>query len=186
MQIFGHDVISPSELWNLYKSVSSTPNIWRPDCFAASAKQSGLKRISARQGYYSFSGPYDLKGQAVVLAGHIEEMRLFIGNAPKDVNPEVWESESQKIPAIAYSYSEMFQRELGSPYYANKNTVFEYDGHRIRVLATNSVWVVLSNFAVIDMLPNYWWPSHKKPLPLPREITDILPNNWQTSPPGHP
>ena len=159
MQIFGHGVISPSELWNLYTRVAASVDIWRPDCFAASAKQCGLKRIAARRGYYSFSGPYDLKGQAPVTAGHIEEIRLFIGNAPRDVSTEVWEAESPKISILASDYAEMFKRALGTPRYANNNTIFEYDGHRIRVLATNSVWVVLSSFAVNAMLPNDWWPS---------------------------
>ncbi len=159
MQIFGHGVISPSELWNLYTRVAATADIWRPDCFAASAKQCGLKRITARRGYYSFSGPYDLRGQAPVTAGHIEEIRLFIGNAPRDISAEVWEAESPKISVLASAYSEMFQRALGAPRYANNNTIFEYDGHRIRVLATDSVWVVLSNFSVNAMLPNDWWPS---------------------------
>jgi hypothetical protein len=158
MQIFGHSVLSPSELWGLYTRVAATSNIWRPDYFASAAKQCGLKRIAARRGYFSFSGPYDLKGQAPITAGHIEEIRFFIGNAPRDVSTELWESESPKISVLASAYSEMFQKALGTPRYANDNTIFEYDGYRIRVLATNSVWVVVSSFAVNAMLPNDWFP----------------------------
>jgi hypothetical protein len=158
MQIFGHSVISPGELWNLYTRVAAAADIWRPDCFTASAKQCGLKRIAARRGYFSFSGPYDIKGQAPITAGHIQEIRLFIGNAPTDISVEVWKAESPNISVLASDYSEMFQRALGAPRYFNDNTVFEYDGHRIRVLATDSVWVVLSNLAVNAKLPNDWFP----------------------------
>lgn len=158
MQIFGRDTPSPEALWGLYEALLATPAIWHASTFAASAKACGLRRVAARKsGYFAFSAFEHATGQAPITEGFIEEMRLFIGEEPRDLAPELWEKDRKKHAALAKQYAQMFQARLGAPRVANSNQIFETNGLRVRVLVGPPVWVVISSLDVIRQLPNDWW-----------------------------
>lgn len=157
MEIFGQQVLSEDELWDLYTRIAASEAIWRPDEFAAAARACGLRRIARRKAHFSFEGRGDLRGQAPIVEGAIEELRLFIGNAPSDLDLAQWQRDSPLLRELARSYSALFRQRLGPPRRAHDNDIFEYQGHRVRVLADNQVWVVISNLDVVRRLPNDWW-----------------------------
>lgn len=157
MQIFGRDALSIADLWQLYSLIATSKDIWHPDTFASCARQCGLRRIAARREYFSFSAHADTRGQAPITSGFIEEIRLFMGNPSRNLSEDEWNRDCHKLPLLASEYSALFCRKLGPPRKANSNDIFEYDDHRIRVLASQSVWVVISNLEVISRLPNDWW-----------------------------
>ena len=49
MQIFGREVLSSEQLWNIYKLLISSDDIWHEETFLAAAKQCGLKRAAERK-----------------------------------------------------------------------------------------------------------------------------------------
>ncbi|MCZ0735913.1 hypothetical protein [Phreatobacter sp. AB_2022a] len=89
----------------------------------------------------------------------MEELRLFIGQAPRQIGLEEFAGERRNISVLAAAYSDMFRSRLGPPRRANDNDIFEYDNHRVRVFAAayGPVWVVISNRDIIRQLPNDWW-----------------------------
>jgi hypothetical protein len=157
MQIYERDVLTPAELWRLYCSVTESPAIWREDSFADAGRECGFKRIQARRGYFSFEMARHTTGQAKVLSGHIEEIRLFIGSEPSDLSDELFEQDRQKIPLLAAEYSDFFRLHLGAPRRANHNDIFESKTYRVRVLASGMVWVVLSEHATLSRLNVDYW-----------------------------
>lgn len=157
MQIFGRDVLSPDDLWLLYKQIRQTPELWRAESFKEAATACGFRKVAARQGYFSFSGKHHMTGQAPIVNGLIEEMRLFIGQEPKGIDQALYTRDSKKNGKLASEYSALLERELGAPRKANSNDIFEYQDHRIRVLSADCVWVVISNLTVVKQLPNDWW-----------------------------
>lgn len=158
MRIFGRDVPTPDDIWQLYSQISQTPELWRVERFKEEATRCGLRRIVARQGYFSFSGKPPMTGNAPVIGDFIEEIRLFIGNEPKDLSETLYKEDCGKIAQLAAQYSSLFRQKLGEPRVAHGNDIFEYNDHRVRVLSSGCVWVVISNLAVIRQLPNDWWP----------------------------
>jgi hypothetical protein len=163
MQIFGRDVPAPEDLWQLYSQIVQTPELWKTQTFKAAATQCGLRAVTARRGYFSFSGKHHVTGQAPHgMADHlIEEIRFFIGQAPKDLDLALYEKERQKIGQLAWAYCTLFRQNLGEPRKANANDIFEYNDHRVRVLAAECVWVVISNLSVIKQLPHdYFAPKN--------------------------
>ena len=157
MQVFGRDVPSPDDIWQLYSRIVLTPGLWRPETFKEAATQCGLRRIAARQGYFSFSGKHDMTGQAPIAEGFIEEIRLFIGQEPKGLTEALYKKDRGKHAKLASEYSARFEEELGRPRIKNDNGIFECGDHRIRVLPTNCVWVVFSNLSTVKQFPNDWW-----------------------------
>lgn len=156
MQIFGRDVPSADDIWTLYSQITQSPELWKPDSFKAAATQCGFRKIAARQGDFSFSGKDYTTGQAKIEGDFIEEIRLFIGQEPKDLSEALYEKDRKKHTQVAAEYSARFRQELGEPRVANDNDIFEYNDHRVRVLASRYVWVVISNLSVIKQLPNDW------------------------------
>ena len=161
MQIFGRDVPDAEALWQWYGSLATTPAIWRKDSLAASAKQCGFKRVSERKnGYFAFSLFEHATGQAPVQGELVEEIRLFIGQEPKDLAMDLWEKDHKKHAALAKQYARRFQDGLGAPRLANGNSIFEANGLRVRVLAAECVWVVVSSLEVVRQMPeDYWKPT---------------------------
>ncbi len=157
MQIYNREVLSSAELLRLYRDVTDSPVIWQQESFADAARQCGLKRIAARQGYFSFSAARHTTGQAIVRDGFIEEIRLFMGGEPRDLSMELFEEDRHKIPLLAAEYSESFRSHLGPSRRAGSNEIFESKTHRVRVLASGEVWVVLSNHAVLSRLKIDYW-----------------------------
>jgi hypothetical protein len=157
MQIYGREVLSCEQLWDLYKLLISSDDIWHKENFIAAAKECGLKRVTEREGYFSFTFSNHTTGQAPIVNGLIEEIRLFIGNEPRQLDETAWRKDKHKHSLLAEEYSEIFTDRLGSPRIANNNDIFEYNGYRVRVLASSTVWVVISNQAIIKQLPNDWW-----------------------------
>ena len=156
-QIFGKDVLSASELWDFYSRVANSAKIWRTETFASSAKACGLKRIAFRQGYFSFSGPANLTGQAPITTGFIEEIRLIISKPPNEISEADWDAESPKLALLGSDYARLFCENLGAARTAHRNEIFEYHQHRVRVLTTHFVYVVISNLEIVAQLPNDWW-----------------------------
>jgi hypothetical protein len=158
MQIFGRDVPSAEELWNLYDKLISRNEVWHKETFATAAKLCGLKRVYERKsGYFSCAAFAHATGQAPVAGVFIEEIRLFLSEAPRDVTVELWERESSKHKLLGKKYSEMFESKLGPPRIANDNKIFESNGFQVRVLVRPPVWVVISNLDVVKQLPNDCW-----------------------------
>lgn len=157
MQIYGRDVLSSDELWELYQLMIQTSELWNPETFKEAAKKCGFSRVAIREGYFSFSGKKHLTGQAKIVDNFIEEIRLFIGNEPKNLTEELYKKDRRKIGKIAAEYSAQFKQQLGEPRISNNNVIFEYNDHRLRVLPTNCVWVVISNLSILKQLPNDWW-----------------------------
>ncbi|ENV08699.1 hypothetical protein F966_02814 [Acinetobacter higginsii] len=56
MQIYGRDVLSSDELWELYQRMIQTSELWNPETFKEAAKKCGFSRVAIREGYFSFSG----------------------------------------------------------------------------------------------------------------------------------
>lgn len=103
-----------------------------------------------------------MTGQAPLVEGFVEEIRLFIGQEPKDLPEPLYKKDRGKIAKIASSYSDRFKEELGEFRTANKNRIFECDGHRVRVLPADCVWVVISNLSNLKHVPNDWWAAEAR------------------------
>lgn len=157
MRIYGRDVPTPEDIWQLYSQIIQSPDLWAAGEFKDAAVNVGLRKIAPRQGYFSFSGKNYMTGQAIIVDDFIEEIRLFIGSEPKDLTEMLYKEDRGKIPQLASEYSVLFRRKLGEPRIAHDNDIFEYNDHRVRVLSSGCVWVVISNLSVIRQLPNDWW-----------------------------
>ena len=156
--IFGKAVLSPGDLWNLYSGIVERPEIWTPDSFATSATYCGFKRVARRKSnYFSFYGPTNSSGQAPITAGLVEEIRITTSKSDRDTTAELWEADQPKLALLGSAYSSIFREHLGSPRRANNNDIFESDGYRVRILASQFVWVVVQSLSIIDKLPNDWW-----------------------------
>lgn len=161
MQIFGREVPSPEALWNLYGRLTAFDELWHQETFAETARLCGLKRVSERKsGYFSFAAFPHTTGQAPIAETLIEEIRLFIGQEPRDIPASLWERDQDKHKPLARQYAKMFETRLGSPRIVNDNKIFESTDFRVRVLVGPPVWVVISSFAIIKRLPNDWWSTH--------------------------
>lgn len=156
MTLYGEPALSADALWDLCSAVAATPSIWSPETFSSSARACGPKRVRERRRHFSFHGPANLRGQAPVTEGWVEELRLFVGEAPRDVDEATWRREDRKISVLAERYARRFRAELGSSRTQWGNEVFEHGGHRVRVLPTQCVWVVVSSLAVVGRLNDYW------------------------------
>lgn len=157
MQIFGKEVPSPEDIWQLYLCVQETPEIWLTSTFKDAASTCGLKKIAQRKSYFSFSGESNLTGQAPFADDFIEEIRLFIGQEPKDLSEELFRKDGKKHRQLAKSYVERFEEALGAPRSANGNEIFESDGFRLRVTSADCVWVVISSLEVVRQMGEDWW-----------------------------
>lgn len=157
MQIFGRDVPTPEDIWQLYSQIIQSPELWRAGEFKDGAGKVGLRKVASRQGYFSFSGKKHMTGNAIIVGDFIEEIRLFIGREPKDLTEILYQEDRGKIAQLASEYSALFRQELGEARVAHDNNIFEYNDHRVRVLSSGCVWVVISNLSVIRQLPNDWW-----------------------------
>lgn len=160
MQIYERDVLSPAELWQLYCNVTESIAIWREESFVDAGRKCGFKRIQARSGYFSFEAAGHTAGQAKLLNGRVEEIRLFMGREPRDLGQELFEQDRRKIPLLATEYSDLFRSHLGSPRHAHDNDIFETKTHRVRVLASAEVWVVLSDLATLSNLNVDYWAAN--------------------------
>ena len=142
----------------MIENIMVNNKIWRKETFKDAAKSCGLKRISERKsGYFAFSVFAHVTGQAIAAGNLIEEIRFFIGSQPPDLSMEAFQKDRHKAGLLAKEYAEMFETIIGSPRIANDNKIFESKDFRIRVLAPQPVWVVISSFEVIKQLPyNYW------------------------------
>ena len=157
LQIFGRDVPSSDDIWQLYSQIIQTPELWKMETFKEAATKCGLRKIAARRGYFSFFGKHHVTGQAPIVGGFIEEIRLFIGEEPKDLPEALYKKDCGKLGQIASEYSARFRQKLGEPRMAHDNDIFEYNDHRVRVLPTGCIWVVISKLSVLKQLPNDWW-----------------------------
>ncbi len=81
----------------------------------------GFRKVAARQGYFSFSGKHHMTGQAPIVNGLTEEMRLFIGQEPKGIDQALYTRDSKKIGKLAAEYSALLGRELGAPRLCTKS-----------------------------------------------------------------
>jgi hypothetical protein len=157
MRIYGRDVPTPDGIWQLYSQIIQSPDLWAAGEFKGAAVNVGFRKIAPRQGYLSFSGKNYMTGQAIIVDDFIEEIRLFIGSEPKDLTEMLYKEDRGKIPQLASEYSALFRQKLGEPRIAHDNDIFEYNDHRVRVLSSACVWVVISKLSVIRQLPNDWW-----------------------------
>jgi hypothetical protein len=157
MQIFGRPSLSCEQLWELYSRLAASEAIWHQSSFVAAAKDCGLKRVKQRAGYCSFGAANHTTGQAQITTELIEEMRFFIGSEPRNLDPADWEKDQHKHALLAKDYCAMFASALGPSIQVNNNDMFEYHGFRVRVLASQAVWVVVSKLAIVQRLPNDWW-----------------------------
>ena len=162
MQIFGREVPTSEDVWQLYSQIIQTPELWMAGAFKEAASKCGLRKVAARQGYFSFSGKNHMTGQAPVVDDFIEEIRLFIGQEPRDLTEALFETDRGKISQLAADYSSLFRQRLGEARTPHNNDIFEYNDHRVRVLSSGCVWVVISNLSIIRQLPNDWWPKPTK------------------------
>ena len=86
MQIFGGKALTSDQLWQIYTQIIKLPDIWHAASFADAAKDCGYKRVSKKiSGSFSFNASNFTTGQAIINQGFVEEIRLFIGNGPKDL-----------------------------------------------------------------------------------------------------
>jgi hypothetical protein len=159
MRIYGRDVPTPEDIWQLYSQIIKSAELWGAGEFKDAATEFGLRKVLRRQGYFSFSGKNHMTGQAIIVDDFIEEIRLFIGSEPKDLNEMLYKEDRGKIAQLASEFSALFTQKLGEPRVAHNNDIFEYNDHRVRVLSTGCVWVVISNLSVVRQLPNDWWPQ---------------------------
>lgn len=157
MQIFGRGIPTSDEVWQLYSQIAQTPDLWMAETFKEAATSCGFRKVSPRRGYFSFSDKHHMTGHAPIVGDFIEEIRLFIGQAPKDLAETLYKKDRRKIGLLASEYSALFREKLGEPRTANDNDIFEYDDHRVRVLPTDCVWVIISNLPIVRKLPNDWW-----------------------------
>lgn len=157
MQIYGRDVPGAEDIWRLFGEIAQTREIWNAATFKAAAAKCGLRKIAARHGYFAFSGKLPIVGQAPVVDDAIEEIRLFIGQEPKDLSEALFNKDRRKGGQLATEYAARFRQELGAPRMANGNEIFESGDHRVRVMAAECVWVVISSLSVLKRLPNDWW-----------------------------
>ena len=158
MQIFERKFPDAEELWPLVASLMANDKVWRKETFKDAVKSSGLRRISERKGgYFAFSAFEHVTGQAVTSENLIEEVRIFVGNEPPGLSIEAYEKDRHKTKLLAKKYVELFKKHMGLPRVANDNKIFEINGFRVRVLAAQPVWVVVSSLEVLQQLPDDWW-----------------------------
>ena len=143
----------------MYGQVVQKAEIWNSETFKEAAMVCGLQKIAARRGYFSFAGKQHVAGQAPIADGFIEEIRFFIGQEPKGLPEVIYEQDRKKIAQIASGYSARFNQELGEPRTAHGNAIFEYNDHRVRVLPTNCVWIVISKISIVRRLSKDHWLS---------------------------
>ncbi len=153
MQIYGREVLTSDQLWQLYTQMCNSPDIWQAANFATVAKDCGLKRVTKRKNdYFYFNTSNFTTGQAIVTKDLIEEIRLFIGNEPKELSEANYMKDRHKIALLAKEFVKLLTGKLGEPRQLNNNDIYEYNGLRVRVLANNNVWVVISNMAIQKQL----------------------------------
>lgn len=157
MQIYGRDTLSTEEIWQLYQFIIQTPELWRPETFKEAAKKGGLSRVAAREGYFSFTGKKNIKGQAHIVNNFVEEIRFFIVNEPRNLTEELYKKDRHKVKKLAAEYSTKFKQQLGESRVSSNNDIFEYNDHRLRVLPNNQIGVVISKLSILKQLPNDWW-----------------------------
>ena len=51
MRIYGRDVPTPEDIWQLYSQIIQSPDIWAAGEFKDAAVNVGLRKIAPRQGY---------------------------------------------------------------------------------------------------------------------------------------
>lgn len=155
MWIFDRSALSAADLWKRYNQILLAPDIWREESFAGAARKCQFRRVTRRSRYFGFTSAGNVAGQAPIENGFIEEIRLFIGNAPRDFPHEHVEEEYRKLQRLAVDYRNMFRSELGPPKQARQNEIFDYNRLRVRVFPAfaGPVWVVISN---LDIFPNDW------------------------------
>ena len=161
MLIFGREVPSTKDIAELVSCVMHNDGIWQKSKFKESAKLCGFKRINERKsGYFSLAIFEYATGQAIIAGDVIEEIRIFIGSEPADLDMDSFEKDQKKAGVLAKEYIKALEETLGHPRQSNSNSIFELRHLRVRVLAPQPVWVVISNLHVIKALDRDYWPKN--------------------------
>ena len=154
MDIYGRDTLSVDALWALYQTIQAHPNIWRVESFPQEATACDFKRVKQRSDYFGFSYAGNTTGQAVVAGEWIAEIRLFIGNEPKDLSEAAFKRDRPKLRTLEADYRKRFEQELGAPRLTSGNHIHENNDLRVRLLPGQApAWVVLSSLEVVAKLP---------------------------------
>lgn len=159
MEIFGRKIPSPEQILHLHASLISNAEIWNKENFLAAAKSSGIKKIAERKsGYFSFTADNNITGQAIVYEQVIEEIRMFIGTEPKNLDEKRWKQDKHKLAVVEKEYAEAFQSAFGTPRGLYGNKIYEKDQIRTRLLHAPPIWVVISNIPIITSLSRDYFP----------------------------
>lgn len=153
-------------IWSLYCRIVRAPELWTRKTFRSAAMNCGFRKISMTRHYFSFLYQGALTGEARISGELISEIRLFLEPHPRELGMALDRQGKGKgnHPGTHYAaklcvseYSSVFRQELGKPRLSNGNEIFEADGHRVRLLAAECVWVVISHLPVVAQLPYDWW-----------------------------
>ena len=64
-----------------------------------------------------------------------------------------------KIALLAKTLVKLLSEKLGAPRRLYGNDIFEYNGQRVRVLASGKVWVVICNISIQTQLGVDYFPA---------------------------